>query len=109
MTALWLPPYLAFFAASSGYQAQIEDWRAKREASLKADNGWLTVAGLFWLHEGGNAGGNNRGAVVTLPSGLKSIGSFQFSSGRTMFVPEAGAAIYFNSTPLKGPIALKSD
>ncbi len=39
------------FAADS-YRAQIEEWRQQREAALQADGGWLTVPGLFWLHEG---------------------------------------------------------
>jgi len=30
------------------------EWRANYEASLKAPDGWLSVAGLFWLHEGAN-------------------------------------------------------
>jgi uncharacterized protein len=30
------------------------EWRAKYEAGLKAPDGWLSVAGLFWLHEGAN-------------------------------------------------------
>jgi uncharacterized protein (DUF1684 family) len=40
----------------SGYT----EWRANYEASLKAPNGWLSVAGLSWLHEGVN--------TVDLPS-----------------------------------------
>jgi uncharacterized protein (DUF1684 family) len=38
----------------SAYQAGIEKWRAEREAGLKADGGWLTVNGLFWLKDGEN-------------------------------------------------------
>jgi uncharacterized protein len=34
----------------SGYP----EWRANHEASLKAPDGWLSVAGLSWLHEGDN-------------------------------------------------------
>ena len=37
-------------AASGGYS----EWRARYEASLKAPDGWLSVAGLSWLHEGAN-------------------------------------------------------
>ena len=39
---------LAVFAA--GYP----EWRASYEASLKAPDGWLSVAGLQWLNEGEN-------------------------------------------------------
>jgi uncharacterized protein len=47
---------LAVFAAGAGYP----EWRANYEASLKAPDGWLSVAGLSWLHEGAN--------TVDLPS-----------------------------------------
>ncbi len=107
MTALCV--VVALVAASPGYQAQIEDWRVKREAALKSDTGWLTVAGLFWLNEGENAAGNSPDAVVELPKGGKRIGAFQFVGGKTTFQPAAGAAIYLNGTPVKGPVALKSD
>jgi len=108
MTAVWLALLFAF-VPPAGYQSQIEDWRAKREASLKAENGWLTVAGLFWLHEGENAAGKNPDAVVVLPAGFKSIGTFRFAAGKTTFLPAAGAAIYWNGSPVKGPVTLKSD
>jgi uncharacterized protein (DUF1684 family) len=42
------------FAADAQYVRSIEQWRAEREASLKAPDGWLAVAGLFWLQEGEN-------------------------------------------------------
>jgi uncharacterized protein (DUF1684 family) len=44
-------------AALSGvepWQQSVEQWRADYEAGLKAPNGWLSVAGLSWLHEGDN-------------------------------------------------------
>ena len=34
------------------YAASVNKYRADRETRLKADNGWLTVAGLHWLKEG---------------------------------------------------------
>lgn len=38
----------------SAYRADIAKWRDQKEAALRADDGWLTVAGLFWLHDGPN-------------------------------------------------------
>jgi hypothetical protein len=57
--------------ASDGYRAQIEEWRRQREAGLKADGGWLTVTGLFWLHEGANSFGSAASAAgkdIVLPA-----------------------------------------
>jgi len=42
------------WAATDAYRGEIEEWRKGRTASLTADGGWLTVTGLFWLHEGAN-------------------------------------------------------
>ena len=109
MTALWFALYMGFFAAPpSGYESQIEDWRAKREAGLKADDGWLSVAGLFWLHEGDNPAGNDPNAVVTLPEGAKSIGVFRFHNAKASFVP-GSPDVLLNGKPVTGPIALQSD
>lgn len=40
---------LAQLVPEDAYRAEIEHWQARRESSLKSDDGWLTVAGLFWL------------------------------------------------------------
>ena len=38
----------------SPYQQSVEKWRQDYDAKLRGDDGWLTVTGLFWLHEGEN-------------------------------------------------------
>ncbi len=47
----------ALLAATAGSWDKSADakWRADYEASLKAPDGWLSVAGLIWLHDGANA------------------------------------------------------
>ncbi len=57
------------WAASDAYRAQIEGWRRQREASLKADGGWLTVTGLLWLHDGANSFAAVEGATFQLDKG----------------------------------------
>lgn len=50
----------SFLAASllavtgGDYPASIEKWRQERLARLKAPDGWLSLSGLVWLHEGAN-------------------------------------------------------
>jgi len=46
------------FGQTDGYEKEILDWRAKYEEKLRAEDGWLTVAGLSWLSEGVNTVGN---------------------------------------------------
>jgi uncharacterized protein len=60
---------LAGTAGPPDYADQIIKWRADYEASLKAPNGWLSVAGLFWLHEGPNQLGSDPQLDVVLPAG----------------------------------------
>ena len=43
---------------AAGERAAIEQWQAKRLASLTSDTGWLTLAGLFWLKAGKNTFGS---------------------------------------------------
>ena len=40
------------------YIQSIEQWHADRIASLKKDDGWLSLAGLYWLKEGANTFGS---------------------------------------------------
>ena len=44
-------------AAGPAFEDEIVQWRRARAAALEAEGGWLTVAGLFWLHDGANSFG----------------------------------------------------
>src|SRR5262249_4923066 len=56
-------------AVGAGYAAEIQKWRERREARLRADDGWLTVAGLYWLKEGVNRFGAAAANEVAFPEG----------------------------------------
>ena len=56
-------------AAQGSYEKTLQTWRAEREAKLKADDGWLTVTGLFWLKEGANDFGSAPVNDIVLPPG----------------------------------------
>jgi hypothetical protein len=72
--------------ASDVYRAQIEEWRRQREAALTADGGWLTVTGLFWLHEGANSFGSSSATTsIMLPAGPGvREGEFDLHNGRVL-------------------------
>ena len=88
------------FAAgdNAGYRAAVEKWRQGYEAGLKSDNGWLTVAGLFWLHEGENRFGSNPVNDIVLPAGNvpADAGTFVFQAGRTLVHVKPGVAATVN-------------
>ncbi len=71
--------------ADEAYRAEIQAWRQRREASLQADGGWLSVAGLFWLKEGANRFGTDPKGDIVLPAGSAPAraGVFDFAGGRT--------------------------
>jgi hypothetical protein len=52
------------------YQQSIADWRAGLNESIRAENGWLALAGLFWLKIGKNKVGSDPKCEVQLPERL---------------------------------------
>jgi uncharacterized protein (DUF1684 family) len=83
----------------TAYRKQIEDYRQKREAALKADGGWLTVTGLFWLREGENTLGSDTNNDIVLPESVPaSVGSIRLNHGSAVFVP-AWPAVTPNGQP----------
>jgi uncharacterized protein len=56
-------------ASPEACRREVAAWRAEREAGLKSPNGWLTLAGLFWLDEGDNSFGSDPAGRVVLPAG----------------------------------------
>jgi uncharacterized protein (DUF1684 family) len=85
---------ITLIGADSAYQRQIAQWRAEREAKLKADDGWLTVVGLHWLHEGVNTVGSDPNADAPLPSSLPvRVGTITLSKGKAHFKPAGGVQL----------------
>lgn len=56
-------------ATTPEYVASIDEWHQEREAKLKEPDGWLTLAGLFWLQEGDNSFGSGPDNSLTFPEG----------------------------------------
>jgi uncharacterized protein (DUF1684 family) len=83
------------------FRRSIETWRAEREARLKADDGWLTLAGLFWLEEGPNRVGSAPDAEIALAPGsaASSVGTITFRDGVATFTPAPGADVRINGKP----------
>ncbi len=55
----------AFTFNDNAYEDEIRQWHEKRVESLKAESGWLNLAGLYWLEEGSNTfGGSSENALI---------------------------------------------
>ncbi len=87
-------------ASEPGYQSQLVNWRRNYETGLKKDNGWLAVAGLFWLKDGQNRFGSAAANEIPLPAGAPpQAGSFELHEGKVWLNIERGAAIQLNGKP----------
>jgi uncharacterized protein (DUF1684 family) len=84
--ALLLLVATSLWPAADAYLAEIEAWRREREKRLTADDGWLTVVGLFWLKQGSNSFGTDPSCDIVLPPGSAPprAGTFEHSHGRTL-------------------------
>ncbi len=105
---------LALIAAApdaSSYRAEIEAWRAKRLASLKREDGWLTLVGLFWLQEGVNRiGADPKANRIVLPEGSapRELGSLDLSGGVVTLKPKPDAGLTVSGKPVAA-MALRAD
>src|SRR5215213_6812454 len=94
-------PLLVF--AQSSFQIETQKWREKREASLKAEGGWLTVSGLFWLKQGPNSFGAGSKQNIVLPanSAPENIGTLELTGGVVTLKVADGVVVTVNEKPVR--------
>ncbi|MBS1718763.1 MAG: DUF1684 domain-containing protein [Armatimonadetes bacterium] len=102
---------LAVSAVDGDYSKQVQDWRAKREESLKRPTGWLSVAGLFWLSNGDNVIGSAKGSAVLLPYRVAPAmaGVLHLEGGVVTFRTESAAIFKINGKPAPESAVLQPD
>jgi uncharacterized protein (DUF1684 family) len=78
------PPRRQAKTTGAAYAEEVEQWKAKRLASLKGDDGWLSLVGLHWLKEGENKIGSDPSSDVPLPEGKapRAAGSLFLNNGK---------------------------
>lgn len=77
--------------AQTAYVREIEKWRTDHQAEIKDENGWLTVAGLFWLKDGTNSIGAGSGFDIELTENFKGkFGVIEFNNGAATLKVENG-------------------
>jgi uncharacterized protein (DUF1684 family) len=92
------------------WRAATQAWRAKQEQALRAPDGWLTVAGLFFLNPGVNRVGADPTSEVVLPAGRapSQAGRVIVSGDTVTYEPGAGVEASLNGKPIEGAVPLRS-
>ena len=88
---------------AAAYRASVEKWRQDYEADLRSDHGWLTISGLFWLHEGENKFGSDPLNDVVLPeaSSPPDAGSFDLHDCKVIAHIKPGVPVTMNGKPVE--------
>jgi uncharacterized protein len=88
-------------AQDASYKASVEKWRQDYENDLKSDHGWLTIAGLFWLHEGENRFGSSAVNDIVLPEPAPAdAGYFVFHGGKITAHVNPGVTATIGGKPI---------
>jgi uncharacterized protein (DUF1684 family) len=97
--------------AQTDYVKEVEKWRSEREARLKTETGWLTVAGLSWLKEGTNTVGAGENFDVRLTDNFKQgkFGEIEFKNGAARLTLEKRVEAQADGKSVSAPVDLVSD
>ncbi len=89
-------------AAPAAALARIDDWRAKRLASLTSETGWLTPIALYWLKDGENSFGraSTQAFSVNDAALAADTGAFVLTNGRVRYVAHTSQAMTYLGKPV---------
>lgn len=93
---------------TNAYQQDYSKWRKELDDSRRTN--WLTLVGLFWLHEGSNSVGSDHKDDVPLPPGKApaQVGTIEFHDGKAIFKALPSVNVTSDAKPVR-TIELKPD
>lgn len=66
--------------ASKTYRQTVNEWRNERNETIRKENGWLSLAGLYWLKLGRNQFGSESKSEIQLPARIaENVGYFEYN------------------------------
>lgn len=94
--------------ADKNYENEILQWRAEKYAALTGENGWVALAGLFWLEEGRSLVGSNPMCEVVLPEQAPTfLGIVEWKGKNILFQAAEGVRASINGRAVQKAV-LKS-
>lgn len=85
---------------TDAYRIAQAEWRMQREVNLRSDNGWLTMAALYFLREGANSFGASPLNDLVLPEGPDSAGVFELRNREVFLRTPNGQTLSVNGEPV---------
>ena len=108
MTRFWHLLILVFSvtliaSGQTSFTADTQKWREQHETEIKAEDGWLTVSGLFWLKEGTTTIGTGEKSDIVLParSAPVTVGSLELKNGVVRLRVSDGVVVQVNDKPVQ--------
>lgn len=101
---------LPTYAQPNHYIDSMQDWKQRRLDALKAPDGWVNLAGLFWLEEGRTSFGSGTNAQLRFPAGtLPAVaGYFERNGNQVVQVLENEAQVLVNQQTKRSAIVYDS-
>jgi uncharacterized protein len=88
--------------ANETYHQAINEWRAERNQTIRQENGWLALAGLYWLKLGKNQLGSDVKCEIQLPERIPaSIGYLEYNGKSVSLRAGTGQKINVNDKPVE--------
>jgi uncharacterized protein (DUF1684 family) len=89
-------------APSDPYEAEIRKFQQEREAALKTDTGWLTIAGLFFLTQPVTTFGSDPLNDIVLPASAPArAGTFELRNGKVTVKAEEGVNLQLDGKTIR--------
>jgi uncharacterized protein (DUF1684 family) len=83
------------------YEQTVQAWRKERNETIRKENGWLALSGLFWLKLGNNKIGSDPANEIQLPErGPASIGYLEYNGKSVSLRVNPGQKINVNDKPV---------
>jgi uncharacterized protein (DUF1684 family) len=84
------------------YRESIEAWRRERLARLTSEDGWLTLAGLYWLEEGENRFGSDPASDLVFPDEAPArVGHFLLEKEKVTVEAEEEGGVLHEGRPVR--------
>ena len=83
--------------AEKTYRQTINDWRKERNESIRKENNWLALSGLYWLKLGKNQFGSDPKNEIQLPERITAnVGYFEYNGRSVSLRTNPGEKVMVN-------------